>query len=122
MNELKIKNSLITTLSLVLLLLTHQSLATESEPSNSNINNFTYPSHTCDSKPIKPIKPKKFTSPNNIDKYNNEISKYNINVATYNKKIKTYKSCINQYIKNGNNDIDTVRKKLNSALKEARSR
>lgn len=122
MKELKVKKSLITTLCLVLFLLTQQSLAEETEQTNSNIDNFTYPNHTCNNKPIKPVKPAKFASSEDVEIYNNEISKYNIDVATYNKKIKSYKSCINQYIKNGNHDINTIRKQLNSALKEARKK
>jgi len=50
------------------------------------------------------------------------IAEYNIKVSTYNKKIKIYKLCINQYIKNGNHDINFIRQHLNKALKEARTK
>ena len=99
MKELKVKESFITTLCLMFLLLPHQSLADKKEQTNSNIDNFTYPNHTCNNKPIKPVKPAKFASSEDVETYNNEISKYNIDVATYNKNIKSYKSCINKYIK-----------------------
>lgn len=118
MHKLIIKNSLM----LALLMLSYQILADEDIQAESNIENFTYPAHSCNSKPLKPQKPKQFNPENDVEKYNNEISRYNINVATYNKKIKQYKLCINQYIKKGNEDINTIRKQLNSALKEARSR
>ena len=89
--------------------------------SESNLDNFNYPSHNCGPKVKKPKKPKRLTVNEDIDKYNSAIVKYNINVATYNKEIKSYKSCINRYINNGNNDINIIRKTLNSALKEART-
>ncbi|MDH5395230.1 MAG: hypothetical protein OEW97_03075 [Gammaproteobacteria bacterium] len=62
----------------------------------------------------------KMSSYKNSEEYYLEVSKYNIKVQDYNSEIKRYKSCINQYIHNGNNDIGTIRKQLNSALKEAR--
>lgn len=99
MKELNIKNRFTTSFCLIVLLLTQKSFASETEQTNSNLDNFSYPTHRCNSKPIKPIKPAKFASSDDVETYNNEISKYNINVATYNKKIKKYKSCINQYIK-----------------------
>ena len=117
MNKLIINSLLLASLSFV-----PQALANENIQPESNIKNFSYPSHNCKSKPIRPEKPRKFSSGNNVEKYNNEISKYNISVSDYNNAIKQYKSCINKYIKNGNNDIQTIRNQLNSALKEARSR
>lgn len=89
---------------------------------NSNLNNFAYPKHKCKQKPTKPIKPQLRSFDNNIEQYNQEISNYNINVANYNKRIKIYKSCINQYIRNGNHDINTIRQQLNNALKQARTK
>jgi len=117
MNKLII-NSLI----LALLLLTHQSFADDDEQSGSNIENFSYPAHTCNRKPEKPKKPGKFSPENDVAEYNNDISRYNIDVASYNENLKSYKACINQYIKNGNQDINTIREQLNSALKEARAK
>lgn len=124
MNKLIKKNSLMLTLLLLTLaVFTQSGFATdENNQTESNIENFFYPSHNCKSKPIRPEKPKKFSPRNDVEKYNNKISKYNISVSDYNNALKQYKSCINQYIKNGNNDISTIRQQLNSALKEARSR
>lgn len=103
-------------LSLTFSLISQQSFATE-----SNLDNFNYPSHKCGTKVKKPKKPKRLPSNENVDKYNSAIVEYNINVAAYNKEIKIYKSCINRYINNGNHDINIIRKKLSSALKEART-
>lgn len=108
------KINLILSLSLAL-------IAPPSFSSESNLDNFNYPSHSCGTKVKKPKKPKRLTSNENIDKYNSAIVEYNINVAAYNKEIKIYKSCINRYINNGNHDINIIRKILNSALKEART-
>lgn len=118
----KLKHSLLASLCLASLFINQLCVADEEIQAESNIENFTYPIHSCNSKPSKPQKPKQFFPENDVENYNNEISRYNINVSTYNKKIKQYKLCINQYIKNGNEDIKTIREKLNSALKEARSR
>jgi hypothetical protein len=124
MNKLVKKNSLM----LAFLLLTQAVFiqagfaADKNNQSESNIENFSYPSHNCKNKPARPEKPKVFSPGEDVEKYNNEISKYNISVSNYNNAIEQYKSCINQYIKNGNNDISTIRQQLNSALKEARSR
>ncbi len=102
-------------LSLLFLLISFQCFSNE-----SNLDSFEYPSHECGNKVKKPEKPARLASFKNIDEYNSAIVEYNINVAAYNKEIKTYKSCINQYINNGNHDINIIRKKLNTALKEAR--
>lgn len=88
----------------------------------SNLDNFTYPSHQCGKKLTKPSKPARLASFEDIDGYNNAITDYNIQVTEYNKAIKTYKSCINLYIKNGNHDINIIRTKLNKALKDARAK
>ena len=106
MKQLMIKLSLIFTLSFSLL--SQHCFATE-----SNLDDFKYPSHSCGEKIKKPKKPEKSAAYEDIDEYN-------INVATYNKEINIYKSCINRYINNGNHDINIIRKRLNSALKEAR--
>lgn len=103
-------------LSLSFSLISQQCFATE-----SNLDNFNYPSHNCGTKVKKPNKPKRLTSNEDIDKYNSAIVEYNIKVAAYNKEIKIYKLCINRYINNGNHDINIIRKTLNSALKEART-
>jgi len=121
MQNLTRKTRLITTLLLTLAALINTSFADEEAPSNSNLNDFTYPNHTCKGRPAKPTKPSNLSADNDVERYNQEISKYNINVVDYNKEIKIYKSCINQYIKNGNHDINTIRQHLNNALKEARS-
>ena len=113
------KKLTLNSLLLISLVFSQQSLADDIQ-SGSNIKNFSYPGHNCKSKPTRPEKPKKFSMQDDVEKYNNEIAKYNINVSDYNNAIKKYKACINQYIKNGNNDIQTIRNKLNSALKEAR--
>lgn len=120
MKVLMTKNSVITILLLILLLITHQSFADENEQATSNLDNFTYPTHACQNKPLKPKKPGKVSLYANTETYGREISKYNINVATYNKEIKIYKNCINEYIQRGNQDIKIIRKQLNTALKEAR--
>jgi hypothetical protein len=122
MQNLTRKTCLKTASLLTIALLTNTSFADEEASSNSNLNDFTYPNHTCKSKPVKPNKPRKLSSDNNVERYNLEISKYNINVVAYNKEIIVYKACINQYIKNGNNDIKIIRQRLNNALKEARSK
>lgn len=111
-----------TTALILFAVFTNLGLAKAETPLNSNLNHFAYPKHNCKSKPKRPIKPKKLSSENDIQKYNQEISKYNINVVTYNKEIKRYKKCINQYIRNGNHDINIIRQQLNSALKEARTK
>lgn len=121
MQNLTRKTRFITTLLLMLAALTNTSFADEEASSNSNLKDFTYPNHTCNGKPEKPTIPRNLSADNDVERYNQEISKYNINVVDYNKEIKIYKSCINQYIKNGNHDIHTIRQHLNNALKEARS-
>ena len=90
--------------------------------SESNLEDFIYPSHECGEKVKIVKKPARLSTFENVDDYNNAIIEYNIQVATYNKNIKNYKSCINQYIQNGNHDINIIRKALNKALKEARTR
>lgn len=122
MQNLTRKIRFITTLLVMLAALTNTSFADEKASSNSNLKDFTYPNHTCKGKPEKPTKPRNLSADNDVERYNQEISKYNINVVDYNKEIKIYKSCINQYIKNGNHDINTIRQHLNNALKEARSK
>lgn len=107
------KHYLIISLSLSLIPL--HSFANE-----SNLENFTYPSHECGKKSTKPKQPARHKQINEND--DNPIVEYNLKVATYNKNIKTYKSCINQYIQNGNHDINIIRNELNEALKEARSK
>lgn len=116
------KNSITATLVLLPVLLSSHCFAEEKAQPNSNLTNFIYPNHNCKTKPLKPKKPGKLSTHKDIEIYNREISKYNINVANYNKEIKIYKSCINQYIKNGNHDINTIRQRLNKALKKARSK
>lgn len=118
MNKLIIKSVLL----LAPLLFMQQNFADDELQAESNIKNFSYPTHNCKNKPVKPAKPKNFSPQDDVENYNNQISKYNISVSDYNSAIKQYKSCINQYIKNGNNDIQTIRNQLNSALKEARSK
>ena len=86
----------------------------------SNLIAFSYPSHNCGEKIQKPKKVARLETFEDVDDYNSAIVEYNIKVAIYNKEIKIYKSCINQYITNGNNDIDKIKKVLNKALKEAR--
>ena len=116
------KPGLIIPVLLIQILVTHPGYTKESSPTHhSNLNNFSYPYHNCKNKPTKPIKPARLSSFQDIDAYNIAIAEYNIQVAIYNKTIKIYKSCVNQYIKNGNNDINAIRTKLNKALKEARS-
>lgn len=88
----------------------------------SNLDSFNYPSHNCGHKVKKPKKPARLASFEDVDEYNSAIVRYNIEVTTYNKEIKTYKSCINQYIQNGNHDINSIRKTLNAALKDARAK
>ena len=127
MNKLIKKNSLIfsllffTLLVFTQLVFTQPGFAADEAETNSNIKNFSYPAHHCKSKPVRPVKPENFSPQDDVEKYNNEISRYNIIVSDYNDAIKLYKACINQYIKNGNNDINTIRQQLNAALKEARS-
>ena len=115
------KKLILSSLLLISLVFSQQSLADEIQP-GSNIKNFSYPDHNCKSKPTRPEKPKRFSLQDDVEKYNKEIAKYNLNVSDYNDAIKKYKTCINQYIKNGNNDIQTIRNQLNSALKEARNK
>jgi len=103
-------------ISLLFIIMTTQSLADE-----SNLENFSYPSHTCGEKIKKPKKPARLATYENVEAYNAAIVEYNIEVANYNKETKFYKTCINQYIKNGNNDINIIRKQLNNALKKART-
>ena len=111
---------LIITLSFTI---TSQLLADEMlQGEESNLINFSYPSHNCGAKIKKPQKVARFKSFEDVDDYNSAIVEYNIEVAEYNKDIKKYKSCINQYIKNGNHDINTIKESLNSALKEARAK
>ena len=81
-------------LLLISLVFSQQSLADDNQP-GSNIKNFSYPAHSCNNKPVRPIKPEKFSFKDDVEKYNNVISKYNIDVSDYNDAIKQYKSCIN---------------------------
>ena len=113
-----------TGLLLTIILITAQGCASEiKKPTSSAPINFTsYPNHTCNNKPAIPKKPGRASSFENVETYNLEISKYNLKVENYNKEIKYYKLCINKYIKKGNQDINTVRQHLNSALKEARAK
>ncbi|MCK4865002.1 MAG: hypothetical protein KAT06_06205 [Gammaproteobacteria bacterium] len=112
-----------TGLLLTIVLITAQSCANEiKKPTSTPVNFTSYPNHTCKDKPAIPKKPGKASSFENVETYNLEISKYNINVESYNKKIKNYKTCINKYIKKGNQDINTIRQKLNKALKKAREK
>ena len=113
MQRVMTKFSLIISLSFSLISL--QCFANE-----SNLDGFSYPSHTCGEKVKKPKKPARIASYEDVNEYNSAIVKYNIKVTAYNKEIKSYKSCINQYIQNGNYDINKIRKTLNTALKEAR--
>lgn len=89
---------------------------------NSNLDDFSYPSHECGKKVKKPKKPSRVTEYEDIEEFNTAVIEYNIEVADYNKTIKSYKSCINQYIQNGNHDINIIRNTLNKALKEARTK
>lgn len=108
-------------LLLTIVLITAQSCASEiKKPTSTPINFTSYPNHTCRDKPATPKKPGRASSFENVEMYNLEISKYNLKVEIYNREIKNYKTCINQYIKKGNQDINTIRKHLNKALKEAR--
>ena len=110
----------IITLSLII---TSPSLADGTQQDEeSNLIDFSYPSHDCGEKINKPKKLAAFKSFEDADDYNSAVVEYNIEVAEYNKDIKEYKSCINQYIKNGNHDINTIKESLNSALKEARAK
>ena len=119
--EIVVKNKLKTLLFFIITFSTYHNFSTAADLGvESNIANFSYPQHPCKQKPLKPVKPRKMSSYKNTEEYYLEVSKYNIKVQDYNNEIKRYKSCINQYIHNGNNDIGTIRKQLNSALKEAR--
>lgn len=89
---------------------------------DSNLEDFTYPTHECGNKTKKPKKPARVISYEDTQDYNTAVVEYNLEVAGYNKTIKTYKACINQYIQNGNHDINIIRKELNEALKEARAK
>ena len=104
-------------ISMSFVILTSQSLAAE-----SNLDDFTYPSHNCGEKIKKPQKPAALSKHDDVEIYNAAIANYNIEVTNYNKEIKNYKTCINQYIKNGNNDINQIKTMLQKALKEARKR
>ena len=118
---MKINRILSTSLLFSLLIISNTSFAVDdTETTLSNSTGFSYPNHFCNSKPVKPFEPEKESTYKKITDYNNAISSYNVKVIEYNKEIKNYKACINQYIKNGNKDINTIREKLNSALKEAR--
>ena len=112
-----------TGLLLSIVLIAAQSCASEiKKPTSTPISFSSYPNHTCESKPSIPKKLGKVSSFENIETYNLGISKYNLSVESYNKKIKNYKICINKYIKKGNQDINSIRKQLNTALKEARGK
>lgn len=114
-------NHLGTGLLLTIVIFNVQSCASEiKKPTSTPVNFTSYPNHTCNGKPAIAKKPGRASSFENVETYNLEISKYNLEVETYNKKIKNYKTCINKYIKKGNQDINTIREQLNTALKEAR--
>ena len=116
------KTNLILCLSLTLVFSPAYNWASETSSDNdSNQSNFSYPDHNCGKKVKKPLKPKRIKEYDDDELYNADIAKYNIAVSDYNKTIKVYKACINRYIKNGNNDLNRIRKKLNAALKEART-
>ena len=89
---------------------------------DSNLEDFNYPTHECGNKIKKPKKPTRVTSYKDIEEYNTAVVEYNLEISDYNKIIKTYKSCINQYIQNGNHDVNIIRRELNKALKEARTK
>ena len=65
---------------------------------------FGYPAHSC----YKPHKPYQFGSEWERDSY---IRKYN-----------QYIDCINEYVENGNNDIQRIQEKQREAIAEAESR
>ena len=72
-------------LSLSSSLISQQCFATQ-----SNLDNFNYPSHNCGTKVKKPNKPKRLTSNEDIDKYEHDgilISSYVHREAIYNKLI-----------------------------------
>lgn len=102
------------------------SFAEETTASSSNLENFSYPSHHCGSKPTPPEKVPGLLSTAvssvDVDAHNALVAQYNIRVLAYNKQIKSYKKCINDYIKNGNNDMAIIRNQLDAALKEARAK
>lgn len=109
-----------TTISKIIIISLFFIVSYKSSANDSNLDDFMYPSHDCDKKTIKPKKPTKPSTYQSIEKYDSAVANYNIDVIKYNKDIKKYKLCINQYIKNGNHDMNHIRKKLNSALKDAR--
>lgn len=118
---MKIKRIFTASLLFSLLIASHTSFAVDdAETTLSNFTGFSYPNHSCNNKPVKPIEPDKASTYKKVTDYNHAISSYNVKVIEYNKEIENYKSCINQYIKNGNKDINTIKEKLNSALKDAR--
>ena len=97
-------------------------ITTSCYANDSNLDDFIYPTHECGNKIKKPKKPTRVTSYKDVDEYNTAVVNYNLNVSDYNETIKAYKSCINQYIQNGNHDINIIRNELNNALKEARKK
>jgi hypothetical protein len=118
------KSSLIISLSFVLTLFSMPYSWAENETSTSNtstLNNFYYSNHTCGQKSIRPIKPASAESFKNVKEYNTAVANFNIKVSNYNAEIKFYKSCINRYIQNGNQDINSIKQRLDTALGEARS-
>lgn len=68
----------------------------------SNLDYFGYPQHNCK----KPYKPYEFRDQWELDDY-----KY-----SYNRYIK----CINEYIENGNNDIQRIQEEQQRAVDEAK--
>lgn len=110
---------LVFSISLFILLLPNISWAHEN--TSKDELKFIYPNHSCGIKQKRPNKPKRLKHYENVEDYNTAIAKYNIEVTEYNKTIKIYKSCINKYIKDGNQFLNSIRKKLNAALKEART-
>ena len=99
-------------LGAVLALVSTSAAAQDTAPGDTNFPALKdYPAATCvkpDSLPKQPV-----------TTVATEIQRYNVLIANYNKAGKTYVACVNEYVANGNRDMDIIRQKIRAATDEA---
>lgn len=78
------------------------------QTAEGNFASYHYPTHSCGTKPIAPVR-----SPTLSKKW--QVQEFNVEVEMYNRRIKEMQQCIATYIKNANNDINTIQQKVQEA-------
>ena len=95
----------------VLLVLTNSSIAVYG---GSNLGWSGYPDHSC-SEPFYLGSPPSFTT-------QSEVDDWNYKVRDYNSQMKEFSTCINEYIKNGNNDMERIQEGQEGAISDWNNR